>query len=135
MQEEPGLSSLPSLPGRVTWVLGYLCVSGPGQGPGVLDPACLPAPWDVEQHRNSMEKSGNSSWHREGLQLWVFPTRLGTRCAHTHSCSGSLRECLRQDLGMQRFVGLLGIASLKLLSPAKPSAEVRNASGDACLWG
>lgn len=84
VQEEPGLSSLPSLPGRVTWVLGYLCVSGPGQSPGVLDPACLPAPWDVEQHRNSMEKSGNSSWHREGLQLWVLPTRLGTRCVCTH---------------------------------------------------
>lgn len=58
-----------------------------------------------------------------------------TLCVHTHSCSGSLRECLREDLGMQRFVGLLGIASLKLLSPAKPSAEVRNTSGDACWWG
>lgn len=78
VQEEPGLSSPGVVPGRVTWVL-VIGVSGPGQGPGVLDPVCAAQtcskiPWKIQG---------------EGSQLWVFHTCLGT---HRCSCSGSFRN-------------------------------------------
>lgn len=101
MREEPGLSSPQLFPGRVTWVLGYLCVSGPGQGPGVLDPACA----------SSVGRGAAPKFHGKVREQFVAQSgvaALGVPHPPWHALCVCAHVCLQwilegTPLGMPRF--------------------------------